>query len=173
MLEHMGVKVLEEMNYKVEPDGKPPVYLHDFGLSCVGDDAKPDVAPVKSGFEEAFARAWRGEIENDDFNRLVLRANLGWREVAILRAYRKYLRQIGFTFSQAYTEQALSANPAIAKKLVELFVTRFDPAQTAEAELKTSEMTVEIGAALDAVQNLDEDRILRSFSCSDPGDAPH
>ena len=89
---------------------------------------------MKSGFEEAFARAWRGEIENDDFNRLVLRANLGWREVTILRAYRKYLRQTGFTFSQAYTEQALSANPTIAKKLVELFVARFDPAQTAEAE---------------------------------------
>jgi glutamate dehydrogenase len=163
MLEHMGVKVLEELNYKVEPDGKPPVYLHDYGLSCVGDDTKPEVAPVKSGFEEAFARAWRGEIENDDFNRLVLRANLGWREVAILRAYRKYLRQIGFTFSQAYTEQALSANPTIAKKLIDLFVARFDPAQTAEAEVKTSQMTFEIGVALDAVQNLDEDRILRRF----------
>ena len=80
---------------------------------------------MKSGFEEAFVRAWCGEIENDDFNRLVLRANLGWREITILRAYCKYLRQTGFTFSQAYMEQALSANAAIAKKLVELFVGAF------------------------------------------------
>src|ERR1700736_5757053 len=108
MLEHMGVKVLDEFNYKVEPEGMPPVYVHDFGMSHAGK-VKPDVTQVKSGFEEAFVRAWYGEIENDDFNRLVLRANLGWREIAILRAYCKYLRQSGFTFSQAYMEQALSA----------------------------------------------------------------
>ena len=131
------------------------------------------MASVKSGFEEAFARAWRGEIENDDFNRLVLRANLGWREVAILRAYRKYLRQIGFTFSQAYTEQALSANPAIAKKLVELFVTRFDPAQTAEAELKTSEMTSKSGQHWTRSKTSTKTASCDRFLCSDPGDAPH
>jgi glutamate dehydrogenase len=162
MLEHMGVKVLEQLEYKVDPEGMAPVYVHDFGMSPAGD-IKLDVNQVKSGFEEAFARAWRCEIENDDFNRLVLRANLGWREVTILRAYSKYLRQTGFTFSQAYMEQALSANAAIAKKLAELFVARFDPANTAEAGVKISALTVEIEKALDSVQNLDEDRMLRRF----------
>jgi glutamate dehydrogenase len=163
MLEHMGVKVLEELNYKVEPDGAPPVYVHDFGMSHA-EDIKLYVAQVKSGFEEAFARAWRGEIENDDFNRLALRANLGWREVTILRAYSKYLRQAGFTFSQAYMEQALSANATIAKKLAELFTARFDPAATVEAAAaKISALTVQIEKALDSVENLDEDRILRRF----------
>ncbi len=137
MLEHMGVKVLEELNYKVEPEGMPPVYVHDFGMSHAGE-VKLDVTQVKSGFEEAFVRAWHGEIENDDFNRLVLRANLGWREITILRAYCKYLRQTGFTFSQAYMEQALSANAAVAKKLVGLFVARFDPASIAEAGVRYS-----------------------------------
>ena len=162
MLEHMAVKVLEQLEYKVEPKGRPPVYVHDFGMSHAGD-IKLDVSQLKSGFEEAFARVWRGEIENDDFNRLVLRANLGWREVTILRAYSKYLRQTGFTFSQAYMEQALSANAAIAKKLVELFVARFDPANTAEAGFKILVLTDEIENALDSVENLDEDRIIRRF----------
>ncbi len=162
MLEHMGVKVLEELNYKVEPEGKPPIYVHDFGMSQAAG-TQLDIPLVKSGFEEAFARAWHGEIENDDFNRLVLLANLGWREVTILRAYAKYLRQTGFTFSQAYMETALSANPVITKKLAELFIARFDPASTTEAEAKASALTAEIGKALDSVQNLDEDRILRRF----------
>jgi glutamate dehydrogenase len=162
MLEHMGVKVLEELNYKVEPERMPPVYVHDFGMSHARDD-KLDVSQVKSGFEEAFARAWHGEIENDDFNRLVLRANLSWREIAILRAYCKYLRQIGFTFSQAYMEQALSANAAIAKKLVELFMARFDPVNVAEEGVNVLVLTTEIDNALDSVENLDEDRILRCF----------
>jgi glutamate dehydrogenase len=162
MLEHMGVKVLEELNYKVEPEGMPPVYVHDFGMSHARD-VKLGVTQVKSGFEETFARAWHGEIENDDFNRLVLRANLSWREIAILRAYCKYLRQIGFTFSQAYMEQALSANAAIAKKLVELFMARFDPANVAEEGVNVLVLTTEIDNALDSVENLDEDRILRCF----------
>jgi glutamate dehydrogenase len=162
MLEHMGVKVQEELNYKVEPNGTPAVYVHDFGMSHAGD-IPIDIRPVKGAFEEAFARAWHGEIENDDFNQLVLRANLGWREVTILRAYCKYLRQTGFTFSQAYMEQALSCNAEIAKKIAELFVARFDPANTAEAEAKIAALTAEIEKAMDSVENLDEDRILRRF----------
>ena len=162
MLEHMGVKVLEQLEYKVEPEGTPPVYVHDFGLSHPGDFTL-DITQVKSGFEEAFSRAWRGEIENDDFNRLVLRANLGWREITVLRAYSKYLRQTGFTFSQAYMEQALSANATIARKLAELFVKRSDPTNTAENEVRTSALTVEIERALDSVENLDDDRTLRRF----------
>ena len=162
MLEHMGVKVLEELNYKVDPAGMPPVYVHDFGMSYAGE-LKVEVARIKDGFEEAFARVWNGEIENDDFNRLVLRANLSWREIAVLRAYCKYLRQTGFTFSQAYMEQALSANADIAKKLVELFIARFDPASIAEAGVNVLVLTTEIDNALDSVENLDEDRILRRF----------
>ena len=162
MLEYMGVKVLEQLNYKIEPDAAPPVYLHDFGMSY-GKDIALDVNRVKGAFEEAFARVWRGEIENDDFNRLVLRARLTWREITVLRAYCKYLRQTGFTFSQAYMEQALAANPGVANKLVELFLTRFDPAKTIEAAVKVPALTAEIEKALDSVANLDEDRILRRF----------
>jgi len=162
MLEHMGVKVLEQFEYKVEPEGRPAVYLHDFGMSHPGV-AEVDINKVKSGFEEAFARAWHGEIENDDFNRLVLRANLNWREITILRAYCKYLRQTGFTFSQTYMEQALSGNAAIAKRLFQLFEARFDPAATADAGVKILVLTDEIENALDSVESADEDRIIRRF----------
>ena len=143
MLERMGVNVLEELSYRVEPQGMPPVYVHDFGMNHPGD-LQFEVAQVKPKFEEAFARAWRGEVENDDFNRLVLLANLGWREVTILRAYSKYLRQTGFTFRQAYVEQALANNAAIARQLIELFLTRFDPANAADTGIKAKAWTVQI-----------------------------
>ena len=38
----------------------------------------------------------------------MLRAGLTWREVVVLRAYCKYLRQIGTAFSQAYMEETLA-----------------------------------------------------------------
>ena len=77
-----------------------------------------DIENIKDIFQEAFTKIWFRDAENDGFNRLVLEANLTWQETAILRAYTKYLRQTGFTFSQNYIEQALINNAEIAKDLV-------------------------------------------------------
>ncbi|HLJ08565.1 MAG TPA: NAD-glutamate dehydrogenase domain-containing protein, partial [Acidimicrobiia bacterium] len=100
---------------------------------------------------------------NDGFNRLVLGAGLTGREVAILRAYSKYLRQVGSAFSQAYMERTLAGNPHIARLLVELFHARFDPARLPDPEDEASGLGKRLEAAIDAVASLDEDRILRSF----------
>ena len=118
---------------------------------------------MKNLFEDAFEQVWTGEIESDDFNRLVLRAQLAAREVTILRAYAKYLRQVGSTFSDAYIERALTGNPTIARKLVELFVARFDPRVGDSREARVELLLKWIDTALDQVPNLDEDRILRQF----------
>jgi glutamate dehydrogenase len=162
MLEHLGVRVSEERPYLIEPQGLTPAWVHDFGLE-LADDAEFDIERVKALFEEAFASAWNGEIENDNFNRLVLLAELGAREVSIVRAYAKYLRQVGSTFSDAYIERAVTGNAALARKLVELFLVRFDPASGAARATRTDELLREIEGALDQVPNLDEDRILRQF----------
>ncbi|MGA7814435.1 NAD-glutamate dehydrogenase [Caballeronia sp.] len=172
MLEHLGVRVDEERPYRIEPVGAPHAWIHDFGLE-LADDVEFDIDRVKELFENAFASVWTGEVENDDFNRLVLRAQLGARDVTILRAYAKYLRQVGSTFSDAYIVRAVTGNPAIARKLLELFLVRFDPDLAGSShdnpesrELRgqrTQHVLDEIEAALDSVPNLDEDRILRQF----------
>lgn len=168
MLEHLGVRVDEERPYLIEPNGAAPVWVHDFGLEmadgiAAGIDLGADIARIKALFEDAFARAWNGEIENDDFNRLVLRAELAARDVTILRAYARYLRQVGSTFSDAYIERALTGNPAIASRFVELFVARFDPATENARAARCERLQQAIGTELDQVPNLDEDRILRLF----------
>ena len=89
------------------------------------------VEQVGALFEDAFEQIWRGNAENDGFNRLVLGAKLDWRQVAMLRGYCKYLLQTGATFSQAYMEETLNRYPAIAGLLVELFLAKFDPRREA------------------------------------------
>jgi glutamate dehydrogenase len=49
---------------------------------------------VSAKFQEAFALVWAGVIDNDGFNRLVLRGRLDAYEILVLRAYARYLRQI-------------------------------------------------------------------------------
>ena len=181
MLENMGLKVEDEDPSKIKRAGAPRVWLHDFGM-LHGEGPEFDPDRIDETFRDAFARIWSGEVENDGFNRLVLRAGVGWREIVILRAYCKFLRQAGITFSEAYIQDALAANPGIAAMLVELFLVRLDPdrpraahdakgpkdaeaAKDAAIEQLDAELEVmtRIEAALDEVANLDEDRILRSY----------
>ena len=163
MLENMGLKVLEEIPFRVRPKGLDHlVWIQDFSMR-LKTGGQVQVSRVKQAFHDAFRRVWAGEAENDGFNRLVLGAGLTWREVVILRAYAKYLRQTGFTFSQTYIEDALAEHPEITKLLVRFFATRFNPADRKDAELRANGIAVEIEHALDAVTNLDQDRILRRF----------
>ncbi|HXZ48873.1 MAG TPA: NAD-glutamate dehydrogenase [Usitatibacter sp.] len=162
LLENMGLEVLDEVSYEVERGGGAGnVFLHDFGLRSARPI--PDVEAVTAVTEEALVRIARREVENDGFNRLTPGAALGADEVAILRAYAKYLKQAGFTFSQAYIEQTLAAHPAVAAKLVGLFRARFDPAREEGREAAQAALEREIAADLDAVANADDDRILRRF----------
>ncbi|WP_435152037.1 NAD-glutamate dehydrogenase [Micromonospora aurantiaca (nom. illeg.)] len=162
VLHSLGVKVVDEHPYEVERvDGR--IWLYDFGLEL--PERHQDLAEVRPHVENAFAAAWRGEAEVDGFNELVLRAGLTWRQVVVLRAYAKYLRQAGTVFSQEYMEQTFIAYPQIAELLVKLFETRFAPGATTldERRQRSGELVDAIGAALDEVASLDQDRILRSY----------
>jgi glutamate dehydrogenase len=157
MLENLGVRVVDERPYRVETPDRP-AWIYDLGLSC--GPGELDDPHARELFEEAFAHVWRGKLEDDGFNRLVLRAQLSGRQVVVLRALSRYQRQAGSAFSPGYVEAALASHPAVARLLVELFVGRFDPHGDRREVAKLDER---IGVALDAIPSLDDDRILRGL----------
>ena len=168
VLENMGLEVLDEHSYEVERRNSPeavspttPVFLHDFGMRSAR--AIPDVEAIKTLTEEALLRVARREIENDGFNRLTPGAAIAADDVVVLRAYARYLKQAGFTYSQAYIDQTLAAHPAITAKLVALFHARFDPALPGDRDELQQKLSEEIKAALNAVAIADEDKILRRY----------
>jgi glutamate dehydrogenase len=160
MLEDMGLKVLNEFPYTICPDvdGGRLVMIHDFGLET-RDGSKVNLMAVRKKFQEAFSRIWSGEVESDGFNALVLIGGLGWREVMVLRACCKYLRQAGIAFSQEYMEQTLANNPHMARQIVDLFKARFDPKSKGKSKVLHKRLETE----LEKVQSADEDRILRRY----------
>jgi glutamate dehydrogenase len=163
VLENLGLKAINELPFEVRPRGAAPIWIQEFELEK-RSRAAIDLARVIPLFEAAFPAIWSGTIENDGFNRLILAAGLSAREITVLRLYCKLLRQAGSTFSQAYMEDTVSAYPAIARLLIQLFEAQFDPARPSAARpAEIEHLEHEIAAALDAVANLDEDRILRSF----------
>ncbi|MFD5581771.1 NAD-glutamate dehydrogenase [Streptomyces pseudogriseolus] len=166
VLQRLGVEVVDERPYELRCDDRSVAYIYDFGLRMpqapgggvdyLGDDAR-------ERFQEAFAATWTGKAENDGFNALVLSAGLTWRQAMVLRAYAKYLRQAGSTFSQDYMEDTLRHNVHTTRLLVSLFEARMSPDRQRAGYELVDALLEELDAALDQVASLDEDRILRSF----------
>ena len=161
MFESMGLRVRDERPHEVTPRDAPTTWIYDFGVEYAGD-GELAVDEVRERFQDAFTGVWRGDIESDGFNALVLRAGLDRRDVTVLRAIARYLRQARVAYSERYMEQALLAHPDVAAALVELFRARFDPDRDRTPE-STDAVARRIEEAIDAVDSLDEDRILRSF----------
>lgn len=164
-LQQLGVEVVDERPYELRCADRTHAWIYDFGLRMplangnggyLADDAR-------ARFQEAFAAVWRGEAENDGFNALVLGAGLNWRQAMVLRAYAKYLRQAGSTFSQDYMESTLRNNVHTTRLLVSLFEARMSPSRQSAGTELTDGLLEELDGALDQVASLDEDRILRSF----------
>lgn len=162
MMEHLGMRVLDEHPHRIGTQGGSVVWVHDFGLASALGETDVDVDALRPVFEEAFGAVYTGSVENDDFNRLVPAARIPVHDIVVLRAYAKYMKQIGFALSQAFVESTLVGNAAIARKLVELFRVRFDPAGGGDASAVQAKVD-EIEAALEQVSNLSEDRVLRSL----------
>ena len=168
ILEHMGLKALIENGFKLSPaDGThAKVWVHEFTLR---DEQGEHLSfgDVKAAFEAAFVAIWTGRAESDGFNRLVLELGVGWREAALVRALARYRQQTGLDPSQGVQEQALSDNPGVTRLILDLFRIKFDPAVHADlAARKEQAKAVEakIGEALQAVESLDADRVLRRIA---------
>lgn len=159
MLSSMGVEVVDERPYGLA--GLDQVsHIYDFGLRYGGP--LPDHG--RELFSEALRAIWDGFTEIDGFNALVLRASLTWRQAMLLRAYAKYMRQGNSPFAIDSIEGALAVNVELARMLVTLFETRFDPDLDDEPrERMQADLEAKIKAALDDVVSLDHDRILRSY----------
>lgn len=161
ILENMGLRVIEEQPYQLVFKDGTQLWINDFSL-VFPKKIPLDVEQVRAIFQEAFNQIWIGQAEDDLLNALVLDAQLNWREVALLRAYTKYLRQTGFTYSPQYVAETFLRYPVIAKLLVQLFHHLFNPVKTESAQL-LNDMEFALQQHIEDVLLLDEDRIFRQI----------
>ena len=164
MIENMGLKALSEIPYAITPADGDAVWIHEF-VTTLARPMTGDLAARRGDFQDALAAVWHGDMEDDGFNGLILAAGLSWPEVSVLRAYARYLRQAGFTFSLSYMQETLNRHPTLAGLLIDYFRARFDPdlAPAAERSERLATLSAAMESGLENVVNLDEDRILRRF----------
>ncbi|HEY4614359.1 MAG TPA: NAD-glutamate dehydrogenase [Citricoccus sp.] len=171
VLQNLGLSVIDERPFEVEPADGRKFFLYDFGLGYPEDTENEQTARL---LEEAVVAAATGTAESDALDRLVLFHHLDSRTISMLRAYGKYLRQLGVQYSLTFMADSLLSHPEMTSLLVEYFFTRFDP----ELGLATDDDGATAGQArrqaledvrgraekaLDAVTTLDAERVLQGF----------
>ncbi|MFW5933256.1 MAG: NAD-glutamate dehydrogenase domain-containing protein, partial [Actinomycetota bacterium] len=156
IIESLGLTVVDEVPHRLVSDADSTLTLHDFGLRA------PDVDVERHGerITESIRAAWRGHLEVDALNRCVITAGIDWRDVGILRTFRRYRRQLGTAYTTAYMDEIMVANPSAVRALVDHLHARLDPEWGGpDAEHTKTAMR----QALEALTRLDQDRVLRGL----------
>jgi len=163
MLENLGFRAISERPYRLNLDDGAKIWIQDIELVHAKGEAVV-FRPMRDSFHAAFAAIWRGEAENDKLNTLVTDARLEWREVAVLRAYLRYLRQTKLPYSRLYMTHVLLEHTEFARQFFRLFAMQFDPSISCEKRNKlVRDADSEVRRELRIVTSLDKDRILRAF----------
>ena len=157
ILEHLGVRALGARPYRIGRRGQTARWIYDFHIARK-DGRAFQIGACAKNFQAAFAQAWHGRIENDGFNQLTILADLNWREINLLRAYYRYLKQIQPLYGEPYIIDALAKNPKLAASSVRFFHARFDPARRGE---DGAALQARIARQLERVATFDEDRIFQ------------
>ncbi len=162
VLENMGFRVVDERTYHIEPKERAGVWFHDMLLTRAGG-GMIDLDAGGAQLETAFLMVMRGRAENDGYNALTLHGGLAWRDVALIRALSRFLRQVRVPYSQDYMWATLVKHSSIAAGVIELFHARFDPQAESGRSEKQNTIAARLEEELQKVESLDEDRILRRF----------
>jgi len=157
ILQNLSLQVIGETSYVIDREGYP-IWVHDFDI----DYHEAENWKTNHGnLIRAFHHIWNGTAENDVLHQLILKAGLNVRQVTLMRAYLKFLRQLQLPYSLGYLEETLSYYPDIIRHFVDLFELRFSLKRTKTNELEINHLLKDIYRLLEFVDRLDHDRILR------------
>ncbi len=160
VFENFGFRVLDEVPTPVGRGGAIG-YVHDFDLQMPGGGDAAVVLKRGPVVERAIADVLEAKAENDPFNQLIVAAGLEPREVTLFRAWFRYLRQTGLSYSLVTVVDALRRAPEVTKGLIALFDAMHDPALEGPRDESVKAASRRIDRGLEAVAAIDEDRILR------------
>src|SRR5690554_4910032 len=164
IFDNLGFRVIGEHPFEVIDRTGKTVWIHDFTLQAHSGGV--DIHRIRPIFEELFRRVWHTEAENDTFNRLLLSSYMSWRQIALLRTYARYMRQIRFSNSQTFISNTLVNHENLTQILLEYFEIRFNPDRyksPGKSEAAQKKLEIEFNAGLEEVENLSEDRVLRLY----------
>ncbi|MFZ9394533.1 MAG: NAD-glutamate dehydrogenase domain-containing protein [Erythrobacter sp.] len=160
-LENFGFRVLAEVATSL--DRGELGTIHDFTLALPEGEDADSLLERAAGVEGAIAAVLSGESENDAFNRLVTGTGLAAGEAGWLRAFYRYLRQAGISFTIYTVVDALAHAPQVTREMIALFRLRHDPDFKGDREKAAQVARDGIRRGLAKVNAINDDRLLRLY----------
>ncbi len=170
VLDNLGLVVIDQFPTNVQVPGRAAQVVATFRLSGVRE-MQVDLLSRRNRLAAAIRAIVAGALDNDSLNRLLLRADIGWNYVALIRAYLQYSRQIQFPYSAVTVEDVLLRHADIVRAITELFRVKFDPEIEGLAADEVCEKRTELIersrrallTLLEGVDDLTSDQVLRLF----------
>jgi glutamate dehydrogenase len=158
VFEHFGLRVADRDTIPLPEDLSGRAALHKFTFQTPQAWRSPSLSLVAEAFE---AHTLHG-FEIDGYAKLILSGGLSWRDIVLLRAASRFVRQAGLGLSENYVIDTLLRHSEFAESLVRYFGARFD-SELDDRGTAVTEAVSSLREHLDAATTLDEDRIMRSL----------
>ena len=162
-LTNLGLKVDEEVSINIAlPNGKNG-HIYQFetrASSRIIGALATDITSVIS----ALRAIDEGRATDDALQALILEGGLSAREIEVLRCLRNHLLQLRTHYNVETVNQAMLRNTAATVAISRHFTARFDPALGDGRKPAVEKSAQEVEDALDAVESLQDDEVLRGLS---------
>jgi glutamate dehydrogenase len=168
LLDNLALRIIDQIRFDIEVENRR-LFITSFSVKTARDVAKP-LSTLRINLLAALAALFRGEVDNDPLNKLLVLTGLSWKKIDIFRSYRNYYFQLGtrmpFTLSRFH--QSLNHNPQIVLLLWRYFEARFRPDSYWDNPMQREEegllpIRLELATALKSVTDINEDHVLRTL----------
>jgi glutamate dehydrogenase len=163
VLDDFGLIVVDQFADKVTPLGQAERTVDTFRLKGVWGVDDAEILERADTLVAGLRAVFEKHMPDDVLNRVLLRADIPWEAVDLLRAYNGYARQLGLRYTLTRVQELLLAQPALVRLLWEFFQAKFDPAAPGSRTKRVSKVGEAILDALRQVDDHDQDVAFRTL----------
>ncbi|WP_341751308.1 NAD-glutamate dehydrogenase [Candidatus Tisiphia endosymbiont of Piscicola geometra] len=160
-IENLGFKAIDEQSFTIKGAGDiEESWIYEFTLETL-ITIESNIDLLKANVEEALDKIYLGLLANDSLSKLIVLSGFNWWQVKLVKALTRYLHQTGFVYGKGYVQLTLIKHFLYTKMLVDLFDTKFNPANCSDARAKT--IKDNIFNYLTTITSSSEDKVLRQM----------
>ncbi len=160
-IENLGFKAIDEQSFTIKGAGDiEESWIYEFALETL-ITIESNIDLLKANVEEALDKIYLGLLANDSLSKLIVLSGFNWWQVKLVKALTRYLHQTGFVYGKGYVQLTLIKHFLYTKMLVDLFDSKFNPANCSDARAKT--IKDNIFNYLTTITSSSEDKVLRQM----------
>lgn len=163
VLDDFGLSVVDQFADEVHPLDGPARVIDTFRLQGVSGLQDQDILDRGGILIDGLKAVFSQHMPADELNRILLRANVPWQAVDLIRAYNGYARQLGLRYTLSRIQEILLGKADLVLALWRFFEAKFDPDQSKGRAAAMHEASEALLDGLRAVNDHDQDVTFRTL----------